>query len=222
MKGDTNLSQKTSGLISFILNFLIVLCIFFTLVILIIYALINHYPIVIILKYFTNISNLLLFLASACLLPCELMRARGKDAVPSAALTVFKLAGTAAVSLTLTVVVCYLAPLYGTESQLEGSGIVLHLICPVFAIVSFVFFDGGETLSKKQSRYALIPTLIYLALYFLLTMFLHMWDDFYSFYLYGLWPVFLIILILLSFLIVKVLREQHNRHLLSLSDGKEL
>ena len=42
-----------------------------------------------------------------------------------------------------------------------GSDLWLHTVGPLLNIVSFIFFERENTLSKKQPLLAIIPTIIY-------------------------------------------------------------
>ena len=37
----------------------------------------------------------------------------------------------------------------------------MHTLCPILAIISFIFFERQTKITQKQTYYALIPTLIY-------------------------------------------------------------
>ena len=168
-------------------------------------------------RYFTIDSNILAAIASLLLLPCEVRRITGKsDAVPPA-LSVLKLAGTAAVTITFVVVLVFLGPTMGYGKMFEGTNIFLHALCPVLAIVSFLFFDGGSPLSAKQSRPALLPTVVYGLVYLLMVVILTEakggWPDFYSFNARGLWPISVIVMFSVNVLFVRLLRKLHNRFL---------
>lgn len=73
---------------------------------------------------------------------------------------------TCCVGLTFFVVLLVLAPMSG---GIEGFKVMFfydsmffnHLVTPVLAIISFVFFEKEPILKKVNSLYALIPTIIY-------------------------------------------------------------
>lgn len=166
-------------------------------------------------RYFTVDSNILAAVASLLLLPCELRRIRGKsDAVPLS-LSVFKLAGTVAVTITFTVVLVFLGPLMGYGEMFAGVNLYLHAVCPILAIVSFLFWDGGGAIGQRQGLPALLPAVVYGLVYFVMVVILTEakggWPDFYSFNRGGLWPVSMAAIFSVNALFVRLLRKLHNR-----------
>lgn len=211
------MSRKTAAAISFFSNLL--------LVVLVVYSVAKFFfasgdgnmevkgPLC--FRYFTIDSNILAAIASLLLLPCEFRCISGKsDAVPPA-LNVLKLAGTTAVAITFAVVLVFLGPTMGYGKMFEGTNVLMHAICPILAIVSFLFFDGGSPLSEKQSRPALLPVVVYGFGYLLMVVILTEtrggWPDFYGFNAGGLWPVSIIIMFSVNILFVWLLRKLHNR-----------
>ena len=166
-------------------------------------------------RYFTIDSNILAAAASLLLLPVEFRRITGKSDTVPPALNVLKLAGTTAVTITFAVVLVFLGPTMGYGKMFEGTNIFMHAVCPVLAIVSFLFFDGGSPLSEKQSRPALLPAVVYGLVYLLMVIILTEarggWPDFYGFNAGGLWPVSIIIMFSVNILFVWLLRKLHNR-----------
>ncbi len=166
-------------------------------------------------RYFTIDSNTLAALTCLLLLPYEFRRALGRDERMPPALGVLKLAGTAGVTITFLVVIVYLAPALGFESMFGGSNLYLHGICPVLAVLSFIFFDGGSPLSRKQCLPALLPLIIYAIVYTVMVVFITKsrggWEDFYGLNIGGYWPVSMCILLLLNAAVVSFLRKTRNR-----------
>ena len=78
-----------------------------------------------------------------------------------------KLMSTTAVSLTLIVVLAYLAPISqgGLKSMLQNSNLFFHLIIPALSIINFTIFENTNKLKIKDTLYGLIPTIIYAILY---------------------------------------------------------
>lgn len=78
-----------------------------------------------------------------------------------------KLMSTTAVTLTLIVVLAYLAPISqgGLKSMLQNSNMFFHLIIPVLSIINFTIFEKTNELKIKDTFYGLIPTIIYAILY---------------------------------------------------------
>lgn len=78
-----------------------------------------------------------------------------------------KLMSTTSVTLTLLVVLAYLAPISqgGLKSMLQNSNLFFHLIIPVLSIINFTIFEKTNKLKIKDTLYGLIPTIIYAILY---------------------------------------------------------
>lgn len=78
--------------------------------------------------------------------------------------------------LTFLVVVCVLAPMAGGVEGykymlLENSMLYQHLLCPIIAFVSFIYFERESKLPKNSSLIAVIPTIIYAIIMVLLNIF---------------------------------------------------
>lgn len=86
-----------------------------------------------------------------------------------------KLMSTTSVTITLLVVLAYLAPISedGLKSMLQNSNMFFHLIIPVLSIINFTIFEKTEKLKMKDTLYGLIPTMIY-ALFYILNLIIHM------------------------------------------------
>ena len=105
----------------------------------------------------------------------------------------FKYVGTAAVTVTLMTVLVFLGPNApgGYKDLLSGSGLYLHLLGPLAAIISCCLLEDG-TLSFPQSLLGMIPTVLYgcLYLYKLKRAPLEKrWEDFYGFDKDGHWKI---------------------------------
>ena len=85
-----------------------------------------------------------------------------------------KLMSTTSVTITLLVVLAYLAPISddGLKSMLQNSNMFFHLIIPVLSIINFTIFEKTEKLKIKDTLYGLIPTMIY-ALFYILNLIIH-------------------------------------------------
>lgn len=124
-------------------------------------------------KYYTQDSNILLGISCAVMAILKVRFLRfGKDVPYSAKL--FLYIATCCTTLTITVVLALLIPNAGgytmqnfSSYMLEGSGLFMHFVCPVLAFVSFAAFEDVQ-LSFSHTVCALIPTLIYAAVLFIL------------------------------------------------------
>lgn len=211
------MSRKTCAVLSFILNLAVL--------VLVIYSVAKFFFAsgdgnmeetgAVCFRYFTIDSNILAAIASALLLPYEFKRAVGNSEKIPTALSILKLAGTVAVTITFVVVMVFLGPTIGYGKMFEGANIFLHALCPIFAIVSFIFFDGGNEISRKQGLPALLPVVIYGLLYFVMVIIITEsnggWKDFYGFNMGGFWPVSIAAMFLVNVLFVMLLRKLRNK-----------
>nr|MBQ6242566.1 hypothetical protein [Lachnospiraceae bacterium] len=132
-------------------------------------------------RYFTVLSNVLCALTALilCLFPAW---------HPA---WLLKYLGTAAVTLTLMTVLCYLGPAIGYKVLLEGYDLFLHLITPLLAIVSFCFFEK-RGMGWGTALLGVIPMLLYAFLYLyhvILAPEPKRWEDFYGFNRGGHWKI---------------------------------
>jgi len=116
-------------------------------------------------RFYTQDSNLFALVACAIFVYFAVRNLRrGVYAVPMWVKTV-KYMVTCCLMVTFLVVVCVLAPMYGPGSLevmlFSDHSLYVHFLCPLVALISFVFFEGGAPLEKKHVLYALIPTLVY-------------------------------------------------------------
>lgn len=119
-------------------------------------------------KFYTRDSNLLLLIVSFVMMVDEVLSLLIARAIPRW-VYFSKYVATGLTTLTFLVVVFILCPM---EIRTIGPKIYLymllnkemlfhHLICPILAFVSFVFFERKEKMGIKESLLALIPTLVY-------------------------------------------------------------
>ena len=138
------------------------------------------------LRYFTLLSNLLCALASLAAAVCVC-----RGSVPHV-LWMLKYIGTAAVTVTLMTVMLYLGPAFGYKALLSGRDMLLHLICPVLAVVSFCFLERFYPLSFAAAMTGILPVALYGALYLYKVVVCpeeKRWEDFYGFNKGGKWPL---------------------------------
>ena len=161
--------------------------------------------------YFTNDSNILAALCCLLLVPFNLKALKsGKDEIPQWAM-LLKFVGTVAVTLTFMVVVLFLGPTQGYDIMFSGVCLELHLICPLLCIVSFCFLERGACVSKKQSWWGVVPTIIYGTVYLVMVIFLKRWEDFYGFNIGGMWYVSYVALPAVTYVFARLLRALHNK-----------
>lgn len=130
-----------------------------------------HYNVFI---YYTQDSNYLALAGCILYAVFAALALRNGSAVPYA-VRVFKYVGLCCLLVTFVVVFTVLIPFdfsigqNGFKSLLWPAGAFFHhLVCPVLLFVSFVIFDNGPKLPKQVILFALIPTLIYAAVFIIL------------------------------------------------------
>ncbi|MBR6007021.1 MAG: hypothetical protein IK064_05275 [Clostridia bacterium] len=165
-------------------------------------------------EYFTVDSNVLAATAAAIMLVFNVIALiSGVYEMPYWVM-VLKFVGTCAVALTFFVVMLMLAPYAGYRYMLEGCSLYMHLINPVAAMLSFMFADFGGRLGPMSLVYALIPVVIYGAVYFIMVVGIGKekggWEDFYGFNKGGRWYVSAPLVLGMSFVIAFLIRLVHN------------
>ena len=154
-------------------------------------------------RFFTVLSNLLCAVASLVMLIFELM-----GTVPYG-VWLFKYVGTAAVTVTLMTVLFFLGPTVkgGYPELFAGSGIYMHLLGPLAAIVSCCFLENG-TLSLSYALLGMIPTILYGFLYLYKLKGAPVkkrWEELYGFYRGGHWKISFTAMLAATFLICLML-----------------
>lgn len=118
-------------------------------------TLVNNHGIA--LSYYTEDSNIFSLVIS-CIYLFYLM----KDKVPKL-VHVLKYMSVIGLTLTFLVVILILIPMYDFNFKwflFEGDLLFFHLLAPIVAFISFVFFEE-HSLNKKDSIYACSFTIIY-------------------------------------------------------------
>lgn len=164
-------------------------------------------------RFFTIDSNILCALTCALVLPFNVRGLRaGETVIPTWVLTC-KFIGTTAVTLTFLVVMGFLGPILGYGAMFSGNNLFLHGICPILAMVSFLFAEGGA-LRFRTVWLALLPTLVYGLVYMTMVVIVGEsaggWPDFYMFNATGMWPLTFVALMLVTFAIAALLRLPHR------------
>ena len=152
---------------------------------------------------FTVLSNLLLGAVALFGALYGIRMLRKKIVIPRA-LIAWYLVAASATMLTMLTVVLFLGPLRemrgkGYFSLLKGPMFFFHLLNPLLATASYVFFAPKTKLKKNTLFLTLIPPTIYAIIYAPNVMIFHTWHDFYGFTFGGQnWaalPVFIVILL---------------------------
>ena len=136
--------------------------------------------------YFTTLSNVLC--AIAALAVC-ITRLCGE--LPFWAL-LLKYAGTAAVTVTMLTVLLFLGPVSKDwKGLLSRADLFLHLINPLLALVSFLFFEK-TAMPAWTIAVGTAPVVLYAILYWYKVIRApapRRWEDFYGFNAGGKWPL---------------------------------
>ena len=144
-------------------------------------------------RYFTVQSNVLCALSAAlmCLAP---------GAIWAWAL---KFVGTAAVTVTMLTVLLFLGRAYGYKALLSGTDLVMHLVTPLLALLSFCVFER-RPVPLWYAPLALLPVMLYGVLYgykILAAPPEKAWEDFYGFNKSGKWGLSVLIMLTATLLI---------------------
>ena len=162
------------------------------------------------LMFFTVDSNILG--GVACLLTALALLFSGR--LPYGIL-MFKYVSTTAVAVTLSTVALFLGPVMRYKGLFVGTNLFLHLICPAAAIISLIFFDGGERIGRKRVWLGTLPTVAYGIVYFFKVVVIGYenggWMDFYGFNRGGHWYISFVFMIAGTALLGWILQAVHDR-----------
>ena len=120
-----------------------------------------------------------------------------------------------AVTLTFLVSLFLLAPVKGFVLIFTGSRFFLHAVCPILAVLTFVFFICDHYITLKEIVWAIVPVTFYAIIYILMVVVIGEenggWNDFYGFAtVVPLW-VSIIVIMPLTCAIALLLRLGHNK-----------
>lgn len=117
------------------------------------------------LVFYTEDSNLLALIACGIYCVYAIRYLREEKALIPRWVHTFKYMTTGCLAVTFLVVIFVLAPMSGAGGYynmlIPGSFLFHHFLCPVVAMISFVFLEGNQPLTIRQNLYAVVPTLIY-------------------------------------------------------------
>jgi len=153
-------------------------------------------------SYFTTLSNVLCAISALAVLI-----ARACGCLPFWVL-LLKYTGTAAVTVTMLTVLLFLGPASKNwKPLLSRDQLVLHLISPLLAIVSFLFFEK-TAMPAWTIAVGAAPVVLYGILYWYKVVHVPAprgWEDFYGFNRGGKWPASVGAMILAAALIAFLL-----------------
>lgn len=137
-------------------------------------------------RYFTVLSNLLCGAASLAVVIAWCF-----GELPLW-VQMLKFTGTAAVTVTMLTVLCVLGPIsHEWKELLSGLEFVLHLVCPILAIVSLLVFERPDA-PAWLIAIGVVPVILYAVLYWYKVIRVpeeRKWPDFYGFNRNGKWPL---------------------------------
>ena len=128
-------------------------------------------------EYFTVDSNILMGIVSLIFI----ININKKNRF----ISILKLMGTSSVTLTFLTTLFFLAPQYDLYSMYNNTNLFFHLIVPLLAIISYIFFEKNE-IKYKEAIYGIIPMFLY-SIFYAGNIFLHLNNgefikyDFYGF-----------------------------------------
>ena len=169
----------------------------------------------VVIVLFTYQSNVFMIVPAAFLIVYEFLLLRGKITVIPTFVYATKLALSVGVTITLLVVLFFLAPMneYGYFASFANSSLFFHLLLPLCAIVSFVFFENTKSVKFHLVFLGMIHMVLYMLAYTIFVFSnleggaINPYYDFYGFFSAGIWmtPILFMIFLSLSFFVSLVL-----------------
>lgn len=124
------------------------------------------------LIYYTQDSNLLELFASAVFLLDAARRLKQGKTEPSRWVRALSYAAACMLTVTLLVVIFILSFMKGTGGLkhllFDGDLLYVHFLCPLGALIGFLFLEKTPPLTKTNLLIALLPTFLYAAVTILL------------------------------------------------------
>ena len=141
-------------------------------------------------RYYTNISNLTVgFIAFINAIMFTISLIKGRVIYPKF-LSIVKFIGLSMVALTFFTVLFILAPLTSYVEMYRKVRFITHLVIPVLAIVSYLFFEEKSFFEWKFSLLGFLPPVIYAIVYAVNAIFLKTWPDIYKINTQGIWYIY--------------------------------
>lgn len=169
------------------------------------------------LRFFTNLSNILVALCSLVLVIFTINKLKKNKKIPDL-VYLLKYIGTVSVSVTFITCVVFLGPIQqinglGYFSLFKGNVFFLNFFTPLISILSYIILEKNN-LKKNTVLYSLLPTIFYGIVYFIMVMITKSWPDFYNFTFggkYYLAPVSFITMIFATYGIGYALRKLNKK-----------
>lgn len=113
-----------------------------------------------IFKFYTVDSNVLVGVTSLILLIYEFMFLTKKiDNIPNI-IYILKFIATSAITLTFVTTLVFLTPQYGLYAMYNNTNLIFHLIVPVLALISYIYYEKHDN-KYKYAILGIIPMFIY-------------------------------------------------------------
>ena len=143
-------------------------------------------------RYFTNISNLAVgavALINIVLLSLSIYK---KRIFYPKFLSIIKFMAIVMTTLTFLTVLFVLAPITSYQEMYSNVKFITHLVTPLLALLSYLFFEEKELFDWKLSLLGIAPFVIYTIIYIINVVFLDSWPDLYKVNAQGLWYLYVI------------------------------
>ena len=164
-------------------------------------------------KFYTVDSNILMGIMALIMVIYEKKLLKKKIKEIPKFVYILKLIGTSAITLTFIVTLFFLSPQYGFYAMYNNNNLFLHLVIPVLAIITYVFYEKHDN-KYSYAFLGIIPMLIY-SIYYASMIIIHLSDggltfkyDFYGFLrgninnVYIVLPVMYLFAYLISILLI--------------------
>lgn len=170
-------------------------------------------------KAFTIDSNVLNGVISFMIIKSIIKERLNKHFRLTRDLVLWQFVAASATGLTLFVTATFLSPMLSMTGRsyfisFYKDMFFFHFLNPVLTGILFVYSYQDYLFDKKEIRLALIPTVVYSSIYFVLVSF-KLWPDFYGVSFGGkIWamPIVFTIICLVNYWICKALIYFHNRY----------
>ena len=137
-------------------------------------------------KFYTVDSNILMGIISLIISIYEIKLFKSTIKEIPKIVYILKFIATSGIALTFLVTLAFLGPQYGMYAMYNNSNLFLHLIIPLLAIISYIFFEKYDN-KYKYGVLGVIPMFIY-SIYYTSQVLIHLNDggltfkyDFYGF-----------------------------------------
>lgn len=114
-------------------------------------------------QFYTNNSNYLALIISGIFCISCVYSLKTKTPIANW-IRVLRFISTTCLTLTLTIVLFVLLPMLPSSfnfMMVQTSNLFYHVLCPILSIISFVFFENQQKLTRSSIYFAVLPTVIY-------------------------------------------------------------